>query len=354
MKIISLRIKIIVPFIIALALLLSSFVYRTSSDQFKEFSNEVETHLDYVVGLFEKQVTSESQLLSAIIDMLSKTPELQNAWRAKDRKALLSLSQPILEQFGNKFKITHFYFHDINRRNFLRVYNPERFGDTINRYTILEAEKTGETISGVELGKLGTLTLRVVQPWRIDGEIVGYIEMGEEIDHIIEKLHDILNVELYVSIYKEYLTRESWAKGAKIFDHLNNWDQLPDSVIVLNTTDNVPASFSDFLSKGEHSYMEMDTNMQLTFDNKNYRIGVIPLHDAGNREIGDIVILYDVTKQLAESETAVLQTILLYLAVAIVLIAFFYTLLQKIEMGFSLIRITWKSSWKIAQMIYPL
>jgi len=40
----------------------------------------------------------------------------------------------------------------------LRVHQPERHGDTINRHTTLTAEKTGKISIGAELGPIGTFT----------------------------------------------------------------------------------------------------------------------------------------------------------------------------------------------------
>ena len=140
--------------------------------------------------------------MSTILELVAKDEGLQKAWETKDRNFLLQLSAPLLKEMGAKHRITHFYFHNPDRTNFLRVYDPDRFGDVVNRFTLLEAVRTGQNSAGIELGKLGTLTLRVLHPWQIKGKIVGYIEMGEEIDHIIEKLHNILDVELYISIYK--------------------------------------------------------------------------------------------------------------------------------------------------------
>ena len=68
--------------------------------------------------------------------------------------------------------ITHFYFHDAHRINLLRVHQPERFGDLISRHTALKAEKSAAMFSGIELGPLGTFTLRSVLPVFNDGKLM--------------------------------------------------------------------------------------------------------------------------------------------------------------------------------------
>ena len=46
--------------------------------------------------------------------------------------------------------------------------------------------------SGIELGPLGTMTLRVVIPWRVDGVLIGYIELGKDLDEITIDLIKVL------------------------------------------------------------------------------------------------------------------------------------------------------------------
>jgi len=326
-----LKTKILFPLSLVFGLLLSAFAYIEYINLQNEFSHDVERHLDGVQELFEKQIESDTELLSTILELVAKDEGLQKAWETKDRNFLLQLSAPLLKEMGAKHRITHFYFHNPDRTNFLRVYDPDRFGDVVNRFTLLEAVRTGQNSAGIELGKLGTLTLRVVHPWQIKGKIVGYIEMGEEIDPIIEKLHNILDVELYISIYKNFLKEENWKAGMWLFNRHNDWDFSPYAVIVSQSLKNVPKSLNVFLEKGKHDYMEMATDLKLSINQLNYRVGVIPLFDAGEREIGDMIILYDVTEHLSSFKKTILL-IFSYSALAgLLLFIIFSVFLGKLE-----------------------
>ena len=336
MEQISLTKRILVPVTITFGLLLGAFIYNVYQTQTDEISFDVERHLLSTEKLYDKQLETEVKLLSSIAEIVSGNHLLQNAWLAKDRQALLDLSQPILADLNRQLEITHFYYHGLNRINFLRVYNPGKHGDTITRFTAIEAEKTGQVSAGVELGKLGTLTLRVVHPWRINGEIVGYIELGEEIDHIIEKLHDILDIELYISIYKEYLNKKRWETGMQLLGRQSSWDLIPDSVIVNHTPQEIPEVFKNFLIKGEHEYMEMSAGIKLSIDGGDFRVGVVPLYDAGSEEVGDIVVLYDVSSKMASSQRTIVFTFILCLLAGAILFFFYSNLLRKLDTKLSL------------------
>ncbi|UCE78450.1 MAG: PAS domain-containing protein [Nitrospiraceae bacterium] len=327
----TLKARVLTPLTVALCILLGAFIYNVYQTQQQYILDDVLQRLESVQKLFEKQLTSETEKLSAIIDLLSGNEHIQSAWLARDRTALLKISSPLLSELSERLQFTHFYFHDGDRVNFLRVYNPERFGDIINRFTLIRAQESGRPSSGIELGKLGTMTLRVVHPWRIDSQVVGFIEMGEEIDHIIHKLQDILDVELYVSIYKEFLKREDWETGMRLFGHESNWNQLSSSVIVSQTLTEIPADFSDFLQKGQHRYMELVKGIKLVIGKHRFSAGVIPLFDAGSREIGDIVVLYDITELVSSSRRTIVITFLISSSVGLALFIFFSKILGNVE-----------------------
>ena len=326
-----LKTKILFPLSLVFGLLFSAFAYNNYKNLQDEFSHDVERHLEGIQQLFDKQVESETELLSSILGLVAKDERLQKAWTAKDRNSLLKLSAPLLKEMGAKHRITHFYFHNPDRTSFLRVYDPDRFDDVVNRFTLLETVRTGQISAGIELGKLGTLTLRVVHPWQINGKIVGYIEMGEEIDHIIEKLHNILDVELYISIYKSFLKEENWKAGMRLLNRQNDWNFSPYAVIVNQSLKNVPESLNVFMEKGNHEYMEMATDLKLSIDQFDYRVGVVPLFDAGEREIGDIIILYDVTARLSSFKKTILIIVGYSALAGLLLFVFFSVYLGKLE-----------------------
>ena len=84
-------------------------------------------------------------------------------WFGLTLSQLLKQVEPLFRHFRKEHRITHFYFHSPDRVCILRMHKPDRYGDKINRFTALEAEKTGKTSWGIELGPLGTFTLETGQ-----------------------------------------------------------------------------------------------------------------------------------------------------------------------------------------------
>lgn len=54
----------------------------------------------------------------------------------------------------------------------------------------------------------------MVTPWRRrDGEVFGYLEIGEEVEHLIDEIRDSLTVDLAVLGKQENPRPEQWRRG---------------------------------------------------------------------------------------------------------------------------------------------
>ena len=91
------KLHILVPVSLALVILLCAFVFNDYTNQQKAFSTNIEHNLDKVQKLFERQVDSEIELLSTIIETVGNNPSLQAAWLAQDRNLLLKNAAPLLK-----------------------------------------------------------------------------------------------------------------------------------------------------------------------------------------------------------------------------------------------------------------
>jgi hypothetical protein len=85
---------------------------------------------------------------------------------------------------------------------------------------------------GLELGVVGTFTLRVVIPWYHQGELIGYLELGKEIDHIIARLRQLLDLDIYVFIRKSLLDPQQADELAQLTGRQFDWGRYADYLLV--------------------------------------------------------------------------------------------------------------------------
>jgi hypothetical protein len=232
-------------------------------------------------------------MMGAVLDVLLRDEQLRAAMTDGNRKVLFERTITLFGELNSGHGITHLYFTGPDRINVLRVHKPDKYGDEIKRFTTLQAEKTGRTAYGIELGPLGTFTLRVVEPWYDGEELIGYAEVGEEIEHITRKLRQTLGVEVYVIIDKSFLDREGWETGMRMLGRDARWDRFPTVVIVDQTLDVFPESLVPFIDEEHHT--SKVTDVKASLNDRQYRSRFIHLYDAGGQGVGDMIVMTDVT-----------------------------------------------------------
>lgn len=271
---------------------------------------------------YEEGLQHEIHAMRGIIEVMRHREDLSAALAQRDRMALLRITEEQFKGLKQHFYITHFYFMDTDRVNLLRVHAPLRFGDTIQRITMLRAASTGEITSGVELGVLGTFTLRVVAPWYDHQQkLIGYVELGMEIDQILKRLQENQNVQLVTVINKKYLDRDKWISGMTYLGRTHDWDHFQDIVVNKYTDATTPVKLVKFLERNG-SIADYDIR-EMKYKNREQRIIALPLMDASNRNIAQILMATDVTQVENDARNAAYTVGFTALTLGSVLLIFF-------------------------------
>lgn len=325
----KITIPVFLPLSLAVLILLGSSILGGYLLQRDNLLNNVKLRVRGAHQLFEKYLKEDVRLMNGLIDFIGRDETLQNLWSEKDREGLLENSLPLFEDIRSRYKVTHFYYHDLDNKCFLRVHNPPRNGDYIDRFTMKVASEKTRPAWGIELGKFGTFTLRVVNPWYIDGKQAGYIELGEEIEHILPVLKDTFDVELVVLIDKKFVNRTGWEEGLKMMGREGDWDFLPEAVMGDLTFDNL----SDDSLQRMRNVLGVDNKSlaEVTIGKRKYRNGSFPLTDAGGRQVGKIVVMKDVTATEAGLKMFSMALTAICVAVGFILCVLFYVYIRRIE-----------------------
>ena len=319
-------------FLLPLALSLLAFTIVHLFTYIHQEAEYTEEYVDHAFlsaqRVYDSAVRTNTDKLSATISVLSRDDNLKDAMRAGDKKALLLRTRPILENLRKDYGITHLYFMRTDRSVLLRVHQPERDGDVIDRFTALQAEVTGKQASGLELGPAGTFTLRTVVPWRDGGRLIGYIELGEEVGFIMNSIREMLGLDLFVSIKKQYLSQKDWAQGMLLVNRKENWDLLNDSVVIFQTMQDIPSSIQAIL---EQATLRDKTTSDIADGKRMFRSDNQPLVDAAGREVGRMLFIRDVTSRSMHSQRDIMLASGLALVMGSILLLFFYLGIGRVE-----------------------
>ena len=325
----KIKLQIFVPLILALLVVLVTVIIGIFELQKGNIDNQFKHRLNSVNTFFRTELDQGSELLGGLIDFIEKDKELREAWLAQDRMRLQEITLPIFDEINHEYNVTHFNFHNTNKINFIRVHNPSYHGDTIDRFTLNSAVRRKKAVSGIELGLFDTFTLRVVHPWRIDGDLVGYIELGRDIDYITERLNNILNVDLILTIKKSYLEQGRWEEGLRMMGKTGRWDTFDDVVVIDQTFKTIPEELIDYI----RNYLQNPdlVKPQISIGKRIFRVGFMKLLDAGNRVIGETIVLNDIKHSINELRSFMIGLIVVSIMTFGLVCYFFWSLLGRIE-----------------------
>lgn len=311
------------------SLILALFIVGVDSEEQKHLTDDLSRSIQSVEGYYHATLDERAHKLGSALDAIAVNSEIRSALKLRDRKKLFLLAEPLFKKSRSKHNVSHFYFHDPGRINILRVHQPARHSDVINRYTALGAEKTKRFFSGIELGPLGTFTLRGVLPIWEQGKLLGYIELGEEIDQIIHDMQHIFKVNLWIVIDKQYLHEMDWRSGMKILGRKADWNYLANRVIVSQTLNTLPHGLNNILSQKNNALFA--ENIKLEDGAKHYQGRILPLLDVGQRNVGGMVLLRDMTQRIQSTWETVAIICGSSFLVGIILFLFFYLILDRTE-----------------------
>ena len=305
---------IIAPVAVAMLAGLVSWVLYQQRQSSEELRRDMRRTVEQSSSAWNRLIASQAQMLRAQIDRLSDHPDLLKQWRDKNFDQLKTLAQPIFIELNKKYKITHFNFIQPDRTSFLRLQKPDVRGDRIDRVTVQTSQRTGEDAWGVEPGVVGLFTLRYTRPCFEHGQLVGFVELGTELQLLLGDLGANLNVDLINVVQKRFTTKENFEFSQGIFGFSGNWDDYRDRLVTHKTLRDIPEDFVKRMSGDYPSFTADDTFLMRQGD-KTLECGVIDQYDAAGQNVADILVMRDVTAQLRKSRDTLILNLGLLVAV---------------------------------------
>ncbi|MBE0504323.1 MAG: hypothetical protein IBX46_09365 [Desulfuromonadales bacterium] len=293
----NVRRKVMIPLTLTFLVLFAAFLYSGYAIREEKIERELAHRYEVAQSTLNEVIARRVEVMTTVGQFLADDQLSLAAMRKGDRGALYRQAAPFYARMAENAGITHLYYHTPDGHNFLRAYRPEVFGDLITRQTLRHAIKTGMPSHGLELGDLGTLTLRVVTPWRDENGLLGFIEIGTEIETLLSALRKIGGFDYVVSVQKEYLDRAKWEEGMHRLHRFSLWETFPNKVVIDSSLDIPEANLAKILNltgriNNSGSWYEINSG-----DGRRFAIRKLALIEAGNRLIGDYFLLYDTTNE---------------------------------------------------------
>ncbi|MDO8787951.1 MAG: ATP-binding protein [Sulfuritalea sp.] len=280
-----------------------------------------------VEKLFVQKLDKDTNLMIATMRAMMTNQAIAQAFRKGDRQALARQGDPLFASLRDNHRITHLYFTGPDLINLYRFHSPDEFGDQIDRVTTLKAKERQEAVHGLELGALGTLTLRLVLPWREDGRLLGYIEIGEEIEHLISEIRESLSVDMLVLVDKKTVLPEQWRHGQALMQRAGNWDRFATQVALAQTIDPLPAA----LDEPTLEKLLAGRPSEIKERGRSLHLSAVSIEDVSQRQIGKLVAIRDITALKSTFNWSIVAVTAISLLSALGMLGVFYLALDRVE-----------------------
>ncbi|MBU1237646.1 MAG: histidine kinase [Gammaproteobacteria bacterium] len=319
--------KFIGPLAAALAFIMCVFAIAIYGIETYIHDQDLAARSTAVVRLFAHKLDRDTNLMMATVRAMFANPAMEDAFRRGDRKTIAELGGPLFKVLRSEHRITHLYLIRPDFVNLYRFHSPDEFGDVIDRVSLLQARDRQVPASGLELGAMGTLTLRLVVPWRRDGVLIGYIEIGEEIEHLIAEIRHSLSVDLLALVEKHFISRDQWQRGQALMQRVGDWDRFATHAALAQTTDRFPATLDDRLL----GRLLAGRTADLQDQGRSLHLAIVPLEDAGKKHIGELIVMRDITDLAATFRWSIVAVTVISLLAAGGVLGIFYIALERVE-----------------------
>jgi methyl-accepting chemotaxis protein len=276
----------------------------TYRGQVAQFNDNMRDKMKNDLALFPSQVEQDAAGLARALAGFSQAESLLKPFAERKYDALLAAAKPVYDSIKANHNITHIYFIEPDGTAFLRAHKPEQHGDKINRVTYQQASGTGRLASGIEMGK-NFFSLRAVLPITYQGQAIGYLELGQEIDSLFKRISGITGDDVSVFLTGEFLKSKSAVlKNETVGDFMLLDSTHKEAALAL-------ARQID-LKKGLREL----TLFHATHDGNDHIVGVGPLKDASGQVTG--VLFFE--KEVSSLYASIWKNIITLVAVFAALI----------------------------------
>ncbi|MDX2227957.1 MAG: cache domain-containing protein [Verrucomicrobiae bacterium] len=172
-----------------------------------------ENQLNLVRSIIQFNLRGAEDRALARAAMVAQLPRARELFAAQDRPGLLAEYQRMFLEQKEKFAVDQAQFHTPPATSFLRLNDPDKFGDDLSTFRpmVVAVNRDQTPRKGFAIARSGPAIFGVVPMFDRQGRHIGSFEMGIAFAGILEGLKNAYNLEMAVFIGESPL--REFAKG---------------------------------------------------------------------------------------------------------------------------------------------
>jgi len=257
--------------------------------------------------------------LSAVLEAILTSDAYAGSYTDSHRQELYANAKPLFERLRTQYQFTLWQYNNRERQGtvYLRIHNPTQFGDPLERSMYERCVRTKQLVAGKELGHSG-FALRVMMPQRDrQGQILGYVEVGEQIGHFFGRMQTQTGNQYGLALKKALLQPDKWADFRKSRGERDNWNDL-DTIVAADRTleDN---RLMDIHLDIDSLPPDGEALGQTSIGSNKYVRGVFPIFSVDGQRSGAIFVAKDMTRSFADLRALEIKVIVMIVGVVVLI-----------------------------------
>ena len=299
-------------------LLIIIFLVTIIQDKKHVLDERTATHRVLLQNSFDLAMLDTQKGLSDLAYKIAGNREIVDAFAANDREKLYRLTLPYFNEAKDRGEVDMSGFIAANGKHFLRLQEPQKYGDNIlyKRPVLAHAIKTRQSVTTLDVTIYDVSVITIVPIFR-NQTFIGIIQTVAKIDRVQKRLD-----------------AHSGIKSAIAFDTKKLKSLLPDSKHVIYEDYSIVSSNDPLFNKLPPNFTFNESN-RYNIDINNYVIASRPLTNYNNDIIAMMTCAFDITEYVKEYKLEIRNLLLisffLLSTVGIILHYGFRTLLRRIE-----------------------
>lgn len=178
----SIATKLLFTVFVILLILIGTQAALNLRNADQELRNDEKKSLLGFYNNYQDEIAIRENAASALSHSFSDRADIRELYQSQDRDGLLELLTPVFNTLKTDNDIVHLYVENPDGTVFVRIHNPDKFGDDVTyRNTAAAALADQNTVAGVEIGP-SRLGVRSVSPLFEDDAFIGMVEVGLDYD----------------------------------------------------------------------------------------------------------------------------------------------------------------------------
>ncbi len=299
-------------------LLIIIFLVTIIQDKKHVLEERTSAHRVLLRNSFDLAMLDTQKGLSDLACKIAGNRDIVDAFAANDREKLYQLTLPYFNEAKARGEVDMSGFIAENGKHFLRLQEPQKYGDNIlhKRPVLAHAIKTRQSVTTLDVTIYDVSVITIVPIFR-NQTFIGIIQTVAKIDRIQKRLD-----------------AHSGIKSAIAFDTKKLKYLLPDSKHVIYKDYSIVSLNDPLFNKLPPNFTFSESN-RYNIDENNYVIASRPLTNYNNEIIAMMTCAFDITEDVKEYRIEIRNLLLisffLLTIVAIILHYGFRALLRRIE-----------------------